>query len=390
MKKSGLLAIGLVAMLALACTGNDPVNEELEEIEEQINEDLSDVLNLPATYYNYSNPDLPDHFTGRQVSNIDNTPGNNPVTNEGATLGRVLFYDVRLSANNSISCASCHVQENGFSDPDQFSTGFAGGLTGRNSMGLANARYYDNGRFFWDERAATLEDQVLGPIQDPVEMGMELDDLVAKLQSETYYEVLFEDAFGSSEVTSDRISLALSQFVRSMVSYESRYDEGLAQVGGDEDDDFPNFTALENRGKDLFFSGRTQCSNCHETHTFSGDQARNNGLDAQLSDFGVGGVTGRMQDNGEFKTGSLRNIALTAPYMHDGRFETLREVVEFYNTGIQNSPELDNRLRGPGGNGVRRMNLNPQEIDALVAFMETLTDPSFIADEKFSNPFVDQ
>ena len=381
--------MALAGMLALACTGNDPVDQEIEEMEETMNNDLSDVLNLPATHFNYSNPDLPAHFRQGQTAGIDNTPGNNPVTDEGATLGRVLFYDVKLSANNTISCASCHVQENGFSDPDQFSTGFEGGLTGRNSMGLSNARYYDNGRFFWDERAATLEDQVLGPIQDQVEMGMDLEDLVVKLQSEEYYQVLFTDAFGDSEVTSNRISLALSQFVRSMVSYQSPYDVGLAATG-DEDDDFPNFSALENRGKDLFFSGRTQCSNCHETNAFSGDQARNNGLDAVLTDLGVGGVTGRNQDNGEFKTGSLRNIALTAPYMHDGHFQTLREVVEFYNTGIQNSPDLDNRLRGPGGNGVRRMNLNPQEIDALVAFMETLTDPTFIQDEKFSNPFTGQ
>ncbi len=390
MKKNGLLVLALAGMLALACSENDPLEQEIDEMEEVVDNDLSDVLNLPATHYNYSNPDLPAHFLQGQTAGIDNTPGNNPVTDEGATLGRVLFYDVKLSANNSVSCASCHVQEDGFSDPDQFSTGFQGGLTGRNSMGLSNARYYDNGRFFWDERAATLEDQVLGPIQDQVEMGMDLDELVVKLQAEEYYGVLFEDAFGDSEVTSDRISLALSQFVRSMVSYESPYDVGLAAVGGDEDDDFPNFTALENRGKDLFFSGRTQCSNCHETHTFSGDQARNNGLDANLTDLGVGAVTGRNQDNGEFKTGSLRNIALTAPYMHDGRFATLRQVVEFYNTGIQDSPELDNRLRGPGGNGVRRMNLSPQEIDALVAFMEALTDENFIRDEKFSNPFIDQ
>jgi cytochrome c peroxidase len=174
-----------------------------------------------------------------------------------------------------------------------------------------------------------------------------------------------------------------------MVSYQSPYDEGLIAVGGDEDDDFPNFSAMENRGKDIFFSGRTQCSNCHEAATFSGDQARNNGLDAVLTDLGVGGVNGRNQDNGEFKTNSLRNIALTAPYMHDGRFSTLREVVQFYNNGIQNSPNLDNRLRGNNGQ-VRRMNLSPQDMDALVAFLETLTDPAFIQDTKFSDPFVDQ
>ena len=172
-----------------------------------------------------------------------------------------------------------------------------------------------------------------------------------------------------------------------MVSYESKYDEGLAAVNGNEDDDFPNFTELENLGKDLFFSGRTQCSNCHETAIFSGDQARNNGLDAQLTDLGVGGVTGNNNDNGEFKVNSLRNIAVTGPYMHDGRFQTLLDVVEFYNNGIQNSPNLDNSLRVRGG-AVKRMNLNNTEVNALVAFMNTFTDTSFLADEKFSDPFI--
>ncbi len=389
--KKVIFSMSMVALI-FSCSPNDEVTDDIDDT---VNTDFSDILNLPSDYYNYANPDLPNHFTTGQVAGIDNTPNNNPVTDEGATLGRVLFYDVNLSGNNTVSCASCHIQERGFADEGAFSTGFQGGLTGRNSMGLANARYYDNGRFFWDERANTLEDQVLMPIQDQVEMGLTLTELVSKIQDQDYYQPLFTDAFGSSDVTSERISLALSQFVRSMVSYESRYDEGLIAVNGDEDDDFPNFTELENLGKDLFFSNRTQCSNCHETATFSGDQARNNGLDAVLTDLGVGGVTGNNNDQGEFKVNSLRNIALTGPYMHDGRFATLREVVEFYNNGVQNSPGLDNRLRvgggGRGGNNngnVRRLNLNGQEIDALVAFLNTLTDESFLTDEKFSNPFV--
>ena len=360
---------------------------ESEEIEDVLNQSTSEVLDLPGDFYNYANPDLPNHFTTGQVAQIDNTPGNNPITNAGATLGRVLFYDVSLSANNTKSCASCHIQANGFSDPQRLSEGFEGGSTGRNSMGLANARYYDNGRFFWDERANSLEDQVLMPIQDPVEMGLTLDELVTKIQALDYYEPLFSDAFGDGTVSSNRISRALAQFVRSMVSYESRFDQGLTAVNGDEDDDFPNFTEIENRGKDLFFSGRTQCSNCHETATFSGDRARNNGLDLQLTDLGVGGVTGNDNMNGEFKVNSLRNIAVTSPYMHDGRFETLLEVVQFYNSGIRNSPNLDNRLRVRGG-AVRQMNLSNDEIDALVAFMNTLTDQNFLTDEKFSDPFV--
>ena len=254
-------------------------------------------------------------------------------------------------------------------------------------MGLANARYYDNGRFFWDERAATLEEQVLMPIQDDIEMGLTLNEMVFKIQSSDYYEPLFQEAFGSAEVTSEKVSSALAQFVRSMVSYQSRYDEGLSAVNGEENQAFPNFSELENLGKNLFFSGRMQCSNCHETAVFSGDQARNNGLDAGFPDLGLGAVTGIAADNGKFKVNSLRNIAQTAPYMHDGRFGNLREVIGFYNNGIRNNPNLDNRLRVQG-NQVRRMNLNPQEVDALVAFLNTFTDDSSLNSERFSDPFL--
>ncbi|OEK05753.1 cytochrome-c peroxidase [Roseivirga misakiensis] len=374
-----------VALIVFSCDNSD----EITEIEEDINQDISDVVDLPSTFFNYANPDLPNHFTNGEVRGIDNTPNDNPVTDEGATLGRVLFYDKLLSANNTIACASCHLQENGFSDPDAFSTGFEGGLTGRNSMGLANARYYDNGRFFWDERASSLEEQVLMPIQDQVEMGLTLNELVSRIQEADYYQPLFQEAFGTTEVTTDRIASAMAQFVRSMVSFEARYDEGLIAANGNENADFGNFSELENLGKRLFFSARTQCSNCHETATFSGDAARNNGLDATLTDLGVGGDNGNNNDNGKFKVNSLRNIAVTGPFMHDGRFGTLREVVEFYNNGIQNSPNLDRRLRGNNGTP-RRMNLNGQEIDALIAFLNTLTDNSFLSDDKFSNPFVNQ
>jgi len=348
--------------------------------------DVTGVLNLPATPFNYANVQLPGFFLNNDLQREDNTPNNNPITDNGATLGRVLFYDKKMSANNTVSCASCHQQENGFSDPNVLSVGFEGGLTGRNSMGLANARYYQNGRFFWDERANTLEDQVLMPIQDHVEMGMTLGELETKLAAEDYYASLFTTAFGDTEVTSNRISLALAQFIRSMVSYQSKYDTGLAQTNNPQAN-FPNFTQSENLGKNLFFSNRTRCSDCHDTNAFVGDQARNNGLDAVFTDLGVGGVTGNNNDTGEFKVNSLRNIQLTGPYMHDGRFATLGEVIDHYDDGVQNSQFLDNRLRQ--GNGVRRLNLNGQERQALIDFLITLTDNNFITDEKFSDPFVD-
>ncbi len=389
----------LLASIIMSCSKDeyiDVLTGDEQEIANQETNDADDVtsenlelndanLILPSTPFNYANIAIPNFFLDNDVQQEDNTPNNNPITDNGATLGRVLFYDTKLSLNNTISCASCHIQENGFSDPNALSTGFDGELTSRNSMGLANARFYENGRFFWDERAATLETQTLIPIQDLVEMGMTLEDLEIKLAQEDYYSTLFTNAFGNATVTSERIALALSQFIRSMVSFESKFDEGLAQTNIN--NDFPNFTASENRGKDLFMSNQTRCFDCHATNVFVGDAARNNGLDATITDPGVGGITGNNNDLGEFKVPSLRNIALTAPYMHDGRFATLAEVIEHYDNGVQNNPNLDNRLTQ--GNNVRRLNLSNADKQALVDFLNTLTDEAFITDEKYSDPFLE-
>lgn len=350
------------------------------------NLDLSEYLDIPSTAYNYANVDVPDFFNLQPNTTQDNTPNNNEVTDWGATLGRVLFYDKILSANNTTSCSSCHLQASGFSDPNQLSTGFEGGFTGRNSMGISNAKYYENGHFFWDERAETLEEQVLMPIQDETEMGLSLTELVSKVEEQPYYPVLFEQVYGDDIVSSERISLALAQFVRSIVSYQSKYDEGRSQVNSPQTD-FPNYTAEENLGKNIFFNGRGDCARCHTSDLFVGDEARNNGLDAILTDIGLGAVAGNANDNGKFKVGSLRNIELTAPYMHDGRFETLEEVVEHYNSGVQTSATLDNRLQQRNSQDPVRLNLSEQEKAALVAFMKTLTDFELINDEKFSSPF---
>jgi cytochrome c peroxidase len=376
---SGLL---LLATLFITC---DEVTLQETDIEEAAV--LDQYLNLPDQAYNYADPELPAFFNLLPNTQEDNTPANNPVTNWGATLGRVLFYDVTLSANNTISCASCHVQSAGFSDNTVLSTGFEGGETGRNSMGLSNSRFYENGHFFWDERASTLEEQVLMPIQDAVEMGLTLEELVVKVDSKEYYPVLFKKVYGDEEITTERISEALSQFVRSIVSYQSKYDEGRAQVA-QPTDDFPNYTDPENLGKRVFFSPETNCSRCHTSDLFVGDEARNNGLDAVITDAGLGEVTGNDNDLGKFKVGPLRNIELTAPYMHDGRFETLEEVVEHYDSGVRNSQTLDNRLQRNGQ--PVRMNLSGQEKEALVAFMKTLTDYELIENEQFSSPFKNQ
>ena len=347
-------------------------------------------LNLTETPYPYSQQSIPNHVSRNLMANFDNTPAYNPINDRIATLGRVLFYEKQLSANNSTSCASCHLQENAFADPAQFSTGFAGHQTERNSMGLANSRFYDNGRFFWDERAATLEEQTLMPIQDAVEMGLSLEQMTTKLAATEYYPTLFEWSFGDSTVTSERVSQALAQFIRSMQSFNSRYDAGLA-ITQNPDRPFPNFTPAENRGKALFFSGRTDCASCHldgngNNVFFFMDQPRNNGLDAgQTSDNGVGDISNNFNDSGEFKVPSLRNIELTAPYMHDGRFATLEEVVEHYSTGVQNHPNLDNDLTRR--NRPVRLNFSATQKANLVAFLKTLTDESFVMNEAYSNPF---
>ncbi len=373
----------LIILLAISCSEAQNSVDTIEIEEAAV---LDQYLNIPDQAYNYANPELPAFFSLMPNTDEINTPNNNPITDWGATLGRVLFYDTNLSANNTISCASCHSQSAGFSDNHILSEGFEGGETGRNSMGLSNSMYYENGHFFWDERAESLEEQVLMPIQDEVEMGLTLGELIIKVETLPYYPILFDYAFGDNAISSDRISLALSQFVRSMITYQSEYDQGRASVTRPEDD-FPNYSEIENLGKRLFFSNRTECSSCHTSDMFVGDRARNNGLDAVFTDLGLGGVNGNSNDNGKFKTGSLRNVELTAPYMHDGRFETLEEVVEHYNAGVQNSPTLDNRLRENGQ--PIRMNLSDQEVDAIVAFMKTLTDQAFINDPKFSDPFIE-
>ena len=338
---------------------------------------------LPTTnadYVDYAFDNLPSYFKpGTDVGDANNTPADNRITNAGATLGRALFYDQRLSHNDSTSCASCHVQENGFSDPDQLSVGFEGGLTGRHSMGLSNAAYYDRGRFFWDERAATLEDQVLGPIQDSVEMGSDLDQLRDELAATEFYPALFGEAFGSPEVTNDKIADALAQFVRSMASYQSKYDEARdrGEVGT------PGYrsalTPLERQGSAIFH-GTGRCSQCHESDAQIVDAPRNIGLDADnTADEGAG--------DGRFKVPSLRNVAVREGYMHDGRFATLEEVIDFYSTDIQNNPDLGISLKV--GDLPIRFNFTDVEKSALIAFLGTLTDETFLSSDLFSDPFVE-
>lgn len=375
-------------VLAMSCTevvtDPPPTDEELLQLQ----------LNLPANPYDYASLDLPYYLQDLNTRREDNTPESNPITDWGATLGRVLFYDKELSANRTISCASCHHQENSFADPVRFSEGFAGGQTLRNSMSLTNARFYRAGHFFWDERAASLEDQVLQPIVDHIEMGLSLTEMVERLGRQPHYEVLFERAYGDGPITEEGVELALAQFVRSLVSYHSPFDEAILSAPEQIDpfligeSELPGLSEAENRGMIVFFN-QGRCDGCHKTAFMVTDVPTNNGLDSVIMDLGIGGITGNAIDMGRFKIPSLRNVAVTAPYMHDGRFATLEEVVEHYNSQVKYTPSLDLRLTGIGSNMnvPRRLNLTEQQKADLVTFLHALTDENFLTDERFSDPF---
>jgi cytochrome c peroxidase len=373
-------AVGFVA-----CKDDDnPIIPVLPSDAEIIAKNLNISLdNVP----NYANPTLP-NFIDQNILAQDNAPSINPVTDKGAQLGRVLFYDKNLSRNGTTACASCHQQAKGFSDDAVKSLGFEGALTGQHSMRLANTNFYTGERMFWNKRARDLEEQATMPIKDMGEMGFDaahggIDSLLRKMRKLEYYPVLFEQAFGNEEITEAKIQQALAQFIRSMISSGSKFDQGFAQVfapgapGAGVQNPFPNFTAQENTGKNLFLlpppQGGAGCAGCHTPPTFAlAANSLSNGLNAGETVI--------------FKSPSLKNIGIGGPYMHDGRFATLEQVVEHYNSGIQNAPSLDNRLRTPNGQPLR-LNLNADQKAALVAFLKTLDDPTLSADPKFATPF---
>lgn len=346
------------------------------------------VLDL-TTLADYAGQTIPAYI------NKDNTPGNNAITNAGATLGRVLFYDKRLSRNDTVSCASCHKQALAFGDTATASPGVAGS-TGRHSMRLINARFATESRFFWDERATSLEDQTTRPIQDHVEMGFSgadgdpaFTDLVTKLSAIEEYRVLFALMFGDATITEARVQSALSQFVRSIQSFDSRYDAGRAQVNAD-NVAFPNFTASENNGKALFLNppgpgGGAGCAGCHRAPEFDIDpNTRNNGVTTK-----IGGGT----DLTNTRSPTLRDMvgpggSLNGGLMHDGSFTTLDQVIAHYAAIPADNTNLDNRLRRPGpGGGLQTLNLSTQQRNDLVAFLRTLTGSAVYTDPKWSSPF---
>ena len=413
------IAIG-ASIMAISCKKETPGAGSTSNL-------FLQVPKLPNVVNNYSQPEFPSYL------NMSQTTFSQLVNDDVATLGRVLFYDKNLSINNATACASCHLQSMGFADGMAASKGFSFNETPRNSMAIVNV--WRQQGFFWDLRERDLSSMVLKPIQNHVEMGFNnMDYVVNKLKDVTYYKPLFEKAYanqfvsqGQSLINKENISQAITQFLKSMVTYNSKYDIG-------KESNFANFTVQELAGKDIF-TNKMGCNSCHSEPEFApswGNAYANIGLDMDYKDKGVNINTfsgnpnpiNPSQENtpeGLFKIPSLRNIALTAPYMHDGRFATLEEVVEHYSSGIKNHPNLnwelinirsnfnspdniDPRVGLPGKPGFfnnggtssnpdeigkpKRWNLTDEEKSNLVAFLKTLTDYKLTHDAKFSNPFV--
>lgn len=341
-----------------------------------------------------------DHTTGPIVQDVTpyaletgslpdpNIPADNELTNGKVQLGRMLFYETLLSGDNSMSCASCHNQRNAFSDTARLSTGIDGLFGHRQAMAIFNMAWNDND-FFWDGRANLLRDQSLMPIQDVLEMHETLPNAIAELQKEGRYKVQFTKAFGDNAITEERMALALEAFMHTIVSNQSKYDRYLAGQA--------QLTESEERGRQLFFTeynpffpelSGADCAHCHSGSNFENDLYMNNGLDndANMSDIGREAVTGNPADRGHFKVPSLRNVALTFPYMHDGRFRTLEEVVEHYNSGVVLSATVDPAIASTHSTGLM---LSAQDKKDLVAFLKTLTDYTMINDPRYSSPFKD-
>ena len=391
MKK--LILIIPALLIFLSCNKSDDAYQDIATYP-NVTATFGSKLNL-NNLYNYANQTIPIYITKNNV-------GGNPITDKGATLGRVLFYDKNLSSNNAISCSTCHNQAKGFADVNTASIGI-NGTTTRHSMRLINTRFANETKFFWDERATSLENQTTQPIQNHIEMGYSgtngdgtMATVIAKLQNISYYKELFQFVYGSEVITETKIQLALAQFVRSIQSFDSRYDAGRALAAND-GQNFTNFTQQENQGKNLYLTppifdatsnrtgGGIGCATCHAAPEFDIDpNSRNNGI---IGNLGLPGI-----DITNTRAPSLRDLVDPAgnpngPMMHIGVFTTLNTVIGHYGT-INIAPgntNLDPRLR-PNGIG-QKLNVNATEVQAVIAFLKTLSGNNVYTDPKWSSPF---
>ncbi|MBU3678924.1 MAG: c-type cytochrome [Candidatus Kapabacteria bacterium] len=311
-------------------------------------------------------------------------PTDYPLTQTRVSLGRTLFHDGQLSRTGTQSCATCHSQAAAFSDNRKYSIGVRGLPGTRQAMALVNLAWSDRG-FFWDGRSPTLRDQALHPIVDTLEMDETLDNVVRKLSTSSMYRSMFTRAFGSDSITPERIGIALEQFMLILISGQSKYDRALAG--------YAVLSETEERGRQLFMrefdptykKKGAECFHCHAAPFFTNDRFMNNGLDddAMFLDLGRERVTGLASDRAKFRVPTLRNIARTAPYMHDGRFKTLEEVVDFYNIGVRRSSTVDALMQFNLAPGLK---LDAQDKADLVAFLKTLTDEQFLTNPLYRMP----
>lgn len=347
-----------------------------------------------------------DNPTSYQNTNIPSyirfSNDGNAIDDKKATLGRILFYDKKLSTDNSISCASCHQQDHAFSDMAVASVG-VNGVTSRHSMRLVNVGFQEGSNYFWNERVNSLEGQVIQPIEDHLEMGFSgengapnLEDLLVKLSEIDYYQVLFNHVYGDETVTEKRLQESLASFVLSIQSFDSKYDQGL-QITGDLDAPFPNFNTSENRGKILYSmnpqNGGAGCISCHAPPEFAiSDNIHNNGVIATIAD-------PNLFDHDNTRSPTLRDLkspsgVINGPMMHNGSLNTLLEMVEHYNDiSMENQQLLDPLLFqsvGPNGPIGQKLNLSPTDKTALVDFLKTLTGEDIYSNPKWGNPFNNQ
>jgi cytochrome c peroxidase len=394
MKKSIILSLSALTLLSLfnACQKDneppmviDPDSTLYYPDSEAVV--LKQYLTIPLDEpYDYSF-DLPDYMPASNRREIE-------IKSAKATLGRVLFYDKNLSKNGTVSCASCHIQAFAFSDTTTFSKGFLGQQTRRNSYPIPSSsstqNYYHASDLFWDARSQKVAWQTVETMENHVEMGIDdWDELLEKLSNEPYYKILLKKVSSSyEEFNQARLGYAIQEFVESFKSIDSRFDAAYADASLTTFDPYkniPTFTAQENLGKNLFMDN---CASCHgQSFTLPQVQTACNGLDMEYTDNGVGEIypSGGAY-NGIFKVPTLRNVELTGPYMHDGRFKTLEEVIDFYDTDIANHPNLHPLLKNANGTPIK-LNFTQQEKEAIVAFLKTTTDSKLMVDDKFSNPF---
>ncbi len=328
--------------------------------------------------YSFAYPPLIEQY----LPPID-VPADNPMTEEGVELGRLLFFDVRLSGDNTQSCGSCHLPSASFSDTSAFSIGIDGLAGGRNTMPIINVGWMES--LFWDGRADGVEAQAFGPVVNPVEMHETWPNAVAKLQADPQYPSLFEVAFGTSVIDSVLVAKAISQFERTLISGDSPFDKYLKTgvSGWNTTDELAAYYGF------ALFMDETKgdCFHCHGDSynpLWTDNIYHNNGLDASFADNGLGTVTGNSIDNGKFKTPTLRNLVFTGPYMHDGRFITLDQVINHYSEGLQNSATIDPLMKNVTTGGAQ---LTPEEKGFLKMFLISLSDSGFVNNPNFQDPW---